>query len=807
MNFYEINRANIIEYFKSGCKPHTKELCFGVELEHFIVKKDTKEAVSYYSDCGIESILKELLPLYDKNNYSEGHLIALGRTDIEISLEPAAQLEVSISPQSDISRIGEIYRQFLAEITPILERHSYEMVTIGYQPASGVDDLELIPKQRYRFMDRYFLKIGPFGRQMMRGTASTQVSIDYYSEEDFKDKYEIAYRLKDILPAMFENTPVYEGKPCEEVFDKGMPDKEMPDNEMPKGCGLRSMIWEKTDRQRMDVAPFMKNGTLSFEDYADFVMQTPVVVNKTGNEDIYDERTIEELCRERELTREELVHSLSMVFPMIRAKQFLEIRYADSMPIERVLEYVRLLKTLFTKPKSTLQWLRAESNMTLNEIEEFYKKDISGNPAAHEESGKEALDYLDHSTAKYKGKTIYSLYVPKILNEKTEQHFKQIAEAMAGIMRKVIAAYREDAKYRKLFGFSEQVEKLILHDPMYENLLPVCRVDIFYNEEDSSFYFCEFNTDGSSSMNEDRELCKAFEKTELYRKLSVKYEVKSFELFDSLVEAFLDNYKTYAYKVENPTVAIADFLELGCSMEEFEQFRKSFEKRGLKAYVCDVRKLRLVNDKLCTEEGEAIDLIYRRAVTSDICEHEAEIPDFMEAVLTHKVCCMGGFCTQVAHDKSLFYILRHERTKSFLTEEENRFIEEHIPYTEELTDTVIDRFGVLTDKDKWLIKPKNSYGARGIFAGVRSSQEEWEKAVEDNKNKNYIVQQFVMPYQTANIDFHKKDPELRNYSNLTGLYVYNGVFAGVYSRQSVNEIISSSYDENDIGTVRLISRN
>lgn len=788
MDFYEKNRTNIIEYLKKGCKPESTELRFGVELEHFIVKKDTKEAVSYYDEQGIEAILKELLPFYEKSDYSEGHLIALGRKDIAISLEPAAQLEVSISPQADTDSIDEIYQQFVNEITPILERYSYEMLTGGYQPSSKVEELELIPKERYRFMDRYFAGIGPYGRQMMRGTAATQVSIDYYSEEDFKQKYEIAYRLKDGLADLFENTPVYEGKPY-------------------VGHSLRKRIWEKTDWQRVDVEPFMEDGTLSFEGYADFVMQTPVIVNKMGDMDCYDERTIGELCKDRELTEEELIHCLSMVFPMIRAKQFLEIRYVDSMPMERVLKYVSLLKELFTDPEKTLEWLRSEKVMTLNEIEAFYKKDIEDNLSEHEASGKVSLDYLDHSTAKYHGKTIYSLYVPKILNPKTEQHFKEIAETMSGIMRKVIAGYQKNAEYRKLFGFSKKVEELILHDPMYENLLPVCRVDIFYNEMDESFYFCEFNTDGSSSMNEDRELCKAFEKTQLYRKLNLKYEIKSFELFDSLVDAFLDNYQTYAYKVENPTVAIVDFLELGCSMEEFEQFRKSFEKRGLKAYVCDIRSLRLVNDRLCTEDGTAVDLIYRRAVTSDICDYETDIADFMEAVLSHKVCCMGGFCTQVAHDKSLFYILRHEMTKQLLTEAENQFIEKHIPYTEELTGAVIEEYGVLTQKDKWLIKPKNSYGARGIFAGVRSSQEQWEKAVTENKDKNYIVQQFVMPYQTANIDFHKEVPELRNYSNLTGLYVYNGRFAGVYSRQSANEIISSAYDENDIATVRIVERN
>lgn len=445
--------------------------------------------------------------------------------------------------------------------------------------------------------------------------------------------------------------------------------------------------------------------------------------------------------------------------------------------------------------------------MNLAALEQYYFKHINENREAHEASGKAALDYLEHSTAKYKGKTIYSLYVPKLLNKETVEVFKKTAETMACIMRKVIIEYRNNTEYRKLFGFDKEVEELIIHDPLYENILPVCRVDIFYNEENGSFYFCELNTDGSSSMNEDRELCIAFEKTLLYEELNKKYEVKGFELFDSLVKAFLENYRTYPYAVECPTVAIVDFLELGCSMEEFNQFKLSFEKKGCKAVVCDIRDLQLNNDKLCTKDGMVIDLIYRRAVTSDICDRKEQVKDFMEAVLTHKVCCMGSFCTQIVHDKSLFYILRHDMTKQFLTEEENAFVARHIPYTEELIDEVIEKTDILLQKERWIIKPKNSYGARGIFAGVSCSQEEWERAISENKNRNYIMQQFVMPYQTYNIDFHKEKDALRKYSNLTGLYVYGGRFAGVYSRQSNKEIISSEYDENDIATIQLIERN
>ena len=338
MDNFKTNKENIIQYLKSGCKPCDMPLHFGVELEHFVVKKDTKEAVSYYGENGVEAILTKLKPFYEESAYSEGHLIALGREGIALSLEPAAQLEVSISPQTDIGAIHAIYERFVREITPILKEHAYEMVTCGYQPGSRVEDLELLPKPRYRFMDAYFAKIGPYGRQMMRGTASTQVSVDYYSEEDFSDKYSIAYALKDVLTHFSSNSPVYEGGGY-------------------TGFTLRDDIWSKTDARRVDVAPYMIDGTMSFEDYADFVLQTPVIVNKEGAQEYYDERTIGEIAGERVFTGEELTHVLSMVFPMIRAKHFLEIRFADSMPMEWVLKYVLIIKGLFTDVAYTKTWL------------------------------------------------------------------------------------------------------------------------------------------------------------------------------------------------------------------------------------------------------------------------------------------------------------------------------------------------------------------------------------------------------------------------------------------------------------------
>ncbi len=437
----------------------------------------------------------------------------------------------------------------------------------------------------------------------------------------------------------------------------------------------------------------------------------------------------------------------------------------------------------------------------MEEINLYCKKIIEDNWEENKEKAKDYLTYMDQSTAKYHGETIYSLYMPKMFPVETADYIKNIAETMYGILKKVIKEYLEQEDYRRLFAFSPKLEKMICNIPHYDNLLPITRIDIFLNEKDLSFKFCEFNADGCSSMNEDRELNNAFTKTALYQELSKEYKMTPFELFDSWAREFKNIYDTYEYKVEQPHVAIVDFLELGCSMYEFEEFRKAFERIGFTAEVCEIRDLTYDGERLCSKSGKVVDAIYRRAVTSDILEHEEEVKDFLQAVMEHKVCLIGSFCTQIIHDKILFYILHLERTHSFLTKEEVTFIKEHIPYTVSLCDEEIKKYDLLTNKNGWIIKPKDSYGARGVFAGVNFSQEKWEEIVSDNKNGVYIMQEFVMPDQSFNIDYHKEVPSFRRYSNLTGLYVYNGKFVGVYSRQADHEIISSSYDENDIATL------
>ena len=438
----------------------------------------------------------------------------------------------------------------------------------------------------------------------------------------------------------------------------------------------------------------------------------------------------------------------------------------------------------------------------MQQIESEYKQYILDHEEECRESGAAIKEYLDHSTAAYNGLVVHTLHIPKIFTEKEIEYFRWIVKTTYSILTKVIREYIDNPAYRKYFPFSKELEELILVPNLYDSLLPVARFDIFFNEETWDFKFCEINTDGTSAMNEDYVLNQALALNDAHQEMLKKYAFSTFELYDSLVESFMKLYDTYEKKVENPYIVITDFMD-HCCVNEFKEFAARFQKAGYETEICNIRDMTYRDGVLYSAAGHPIDLIYRRAVTCDIMAHYDEIQPFIQAVKDQNVCVMGSICTQIPHNKWLFKMLRDNATMKLLTEEEQKFVTDHIPYTNLMDDRFCRMDEILDEKDRWIIKPLDSYASRGVFAGVDYSDDDWEDIVHRHWNKNYIYQEYYHPYRTDNICFRDAHPEFHPYTNMSGLYVYNGEFAGIYSRLSTGGIISSQYNERAVATLVL----
>jgi glutathionylspermidine synthase len=413
-------------------------------------------------------------------------------------------------------------------------------------------------------------------------------------------------------------------------------------------------------------------------------------------------------------------------------------------------------------------------------------------------------DLIKEKNLSYRGNFVHTLAVPKVISDSTYATICDFIEKLYQLFDRIIERYFADAEYRQLFGFAPELEELILASQRGICWVPMARIDFFLHEITGAIKMCEINTDGTSGMNEDALLGDFLEYNSAFRTFMGDKEYRCFELFDSWAEEFLATFKALSGMSRPPRVAIVDFLEVGY-VTEFERFRETFISHGMVTEICDIRELDYVGGKLRTPSGMSVDAIYRRAVTSDVMKHFEEIRPFLRAVKERSIYLIGDFVTQIIHNKRLFFILFHPKTQAFLNIEEMAFIEKHFPATYPLTKENLKMQEVYKNRRKWIIKPCDSYGAKGFYAGINCTDEEWRKHCEEHLSEDYILQSFNPPYKTRNINFFASDeqgsPQICEFSNLTGVFCYNGKPYGLYSRLADGDIISTQYDEKAVATV------
>lgn len=159
-----------------------------------------------------------------------------------------------------------------------------------------------------------------------------------------------------------------------------------------------------------------------------------------------------------------------------------------------------------------------------------------------------------------------------------------------------------------------------------------------------------------------------------------------------------------------------------------------------------------------------------------------KISEFIKAYKDKAVCIVGGFFTQVIHNKILFSILHNETAQKIFNAKQIDFIKKHIPFTTELKkDKYFDE--ALKNKDGWLIKPMDLYGSIGVAAGRDYEQSEWENILESSVKNDFVLQDYCTPYKSENCYVKNDVIHYGQYGNTTGLYLYAGKLHGLYSRQ------------------------
>ena len=94
---------------------------------------------------------------------------------------------------------------------------------------------------------------------MLRGTAATRLSIDYFSEQDFVRKMRAASLLTPFFVLLSDNAPVYQ-------------------TSRNSAYGISARVRQDVDRDRCGVIPHLMDPDFGFARYAETVLTKPQIV-------------------------------------------------------------------------------------------------------------------------------------------------------------------------------------------------------------------------------------------------------------------------------------------------------------------------------------------------------------------------------------------------------------------------------------------------------------------------------------------------------------------------------------------------
>lgn len=399
------------------------------------------------------------------------------------------------------------------------------------------------------------------------------------------------------------------------------------------------------------------------------------------------------------------------------------------------------------------------------------------------------LEKVNNSNAIYKGEPIPVTYHGLFYDKDNKDDFQYMSNMLMNITKKITKEYIKNSEYRKLFKFSKELEELIIHDPGYDIPVPICRYDVFYNSREK-FKFVEFNTDGSSAMNEDNTIGPIMLETAAMKELSKKYNLSNVDLINSWAKKSYEIYKKFNKTDKKPNVAIVDVLEIGTPYE-FREFKKAYEKLGLNCEIVDIRNLDYKDGKLVYNDYE-IDMVYRRIVTVELMKIYYEIEPFINAYKDNAFMMLGSFRSQIMHYKPTYKIFRLEETKKILNEEEQEFLEKSIPYTEEF-ETEEDFKIVSENKNNYILKPSDDYASHGIYTGRDYNSEDFNKILKNIIGTGYIYQEYYDMDPLHFVEFTKNGKlEVNDFGAVLGMFIYNEEFIAPYTRIGKDNLISGA---------------
>lgn len=313
------SKAQLVDLIEAGNKPRS-EWRIGTEHEKFTYHLEDFSPLEYDGERGVAAMLEGLRKFDWAPVYEGGNLIALLKDGASVTLEPGGQLELSGAPLETIHQTCDEVHIHLAQAKDVGDALGVGFIGLGFHPTLRREEAPLMPKGRYDIMRAYMPTRGNLGLDMMHRSCTVQVNLDFQSEADMVKKFRVSLALQPVATALFANSPFTDGKP------NGFK-------------SYRSHLWTDTDPDRTGMLPFVFEDGFGFERWVDYLLDVPMYfAYRDGYIDASGQSFRDFMAGKLPALPGELptmadwMDQLTMPFPEVRLKTFLEMRGADGGP-------------------------------------------------------------------------------------------------------------------------------------------------------------------------------------------------------------------------------------------------------------------------------------------------------------------------------------------------------------------------------------------------------------------------------------------------------------------------------------------
>jgi hypothetical protein len=349
----------------------------------------------------------------------------------------------------------------------------------------------------------------------------------------------------------------------------------------------------------------------------------------------------------------------------------------------------------------------------------------------------------------FDGHTIPFVLMPHFVSPGQVRRVRRAVECLCVVLNRFCEAYPRDERLQEELGLPTFEDALVRVDPGYPRPLRICRLDAFLAGD--SVKFLEFNADSPAGIGYTDVLERGLRRTIDLPRVEAEFDTAYEPMLPVLIATLRDAYEAMragpagSKLPEAPRLALVD-VPGSPSVPEFRIICAAASRAGMEAVHLTTDEL-TYDGSVLRANGEAVQLIYRRAMIEDLSEG-----DLTAAYRDGAACVVNPPRARVANNKKLMALLEDPRFAHLLEPREAEVIASTIPWTRILRpgrttygEWTVDLLDFVSDnRSRLVLKPASEYGGHDVALGIETGQGDWDAVIEQHSEAgDFIVQEYV----------------------------------------------------------------